>query len=395
MDILYLSHCVPNPPDKGEKIRAFHEVNHLAKKHRVHLACFARTSAEMRDAEVLKDRCASVYVEPFSKSHSLAAAAVRFGFGDCLTTSFYRSSRMRRHVTSLLNLPLSATVVYSSPMAQYAPSQVPMWLDMVDVDSEKWMQFGKTRWPGVAYRIEGHRLRAREAKYAEIAVCTFVVTPQEQALLETIAPRVKSVCATNSVDYGYFDPSLPSNSKDLERRRFIAFVGSMDYYPNVDACVWFAESVLPRLRTKRADLEFFIVGRDPAKSVRRLAKLPGVVVTGGIPDVRPYLAHARSVVAPLRIACGIQNKVLEALAMGKTVHASSAVGKTFGALPRGVVICDSEADYVREIDAVVGTSNPPDPRIRANVQGRFSWSQSLERITAEMESQEARLMVGG
>src|SRR5258706_7881491 len=107
MDILYLSHCVPNPPDKGEKIRAFHELNHLCKKHRVHLACFARSTAEMKDAEDLKDRCASVYAEPFSRSRALISAAVRFGLGGCLTTSFYNSPRMRRYVESLHALPLS------------------------------------------------------------------------------------------------------------------------------------------------------------------------------------------------------------------------------------------------------------------------------------------------
>ena len=396
MDILYLSHCVPNPPNKGEKIRAFHELNHLSKKYRVHLACFARNADEIRDAEVLKDRCASVYVEPFSRSRALADAAVCFGFGGCLTTSFYGSRRMRRYVESLRKLPLSATLVYSSAMAQYAPSQVPMWLDMVDVDSEKWTQLGRTRWPGMAYKIEGHRLRTREAKFAERAACTFVVTPQEQDLLKAIAPGAKTVCASNGVDFDYFDPSLPSEAADLESRRFVAFVGSMDYYPNVEACDWFATSVLPQLRSRWTDLEFFIVGRNPTRAVRRLAKLPGVVVTGGIPDVRPYLALARSMVAPLNIACGMQNKVLEALAMGKSVHASPAVAKTFSAaLPHGVVICNSDADYVREIDAVAGSLNAPDLKIRKSAQARFSWSRSLERITAEMASQETRLTIGG
>jgi hypothetical protein len=130
--------------------------------------------------------------------------------------------------------------------------------------------------------------------------------------------------------------------------------------------------------------------------VRNLAKLPGVVVTGGVPDVRPYLAFARSVVAPLKIARGIQNKVLEALAMGKVVHASPAVAKTFGAtFPKGVLVCASEADYVREISAVAGELGSPDPEIRQTMKSRFSWNHSLELITAEMEAQEQRTMVNG
>jgi sugar transferase (PEP-CTERM/EpsH1 system associated) len=396
MDILFLSHCVPNPPDKGEKIRAFHELNHLSKKHRVHLACFARSSAEMKDAEDLKDRCASVYAEPLLRLRALMSAAVRFGLGGCLTTSFYRSPRMRRYVESLHALPLSAAVVYSSAMAQYAPPQVPMWLDMVDVDSEKWMQYGATRWPGLAYRIEGRRLRAREAAFAAKAACTFLVTPQERDLLQQIAPGSKTVCATNGVDFSYFDPLRACESAGLASRRFIAFVGSMEYYPNVDACVWFAKSVLPELRRLWPDLEFFIVGRNPAKAVRNLAKLSGVVVTGAVPDVRPYLAFARSIVAPLKIARGVQNKVLEALAMGKCVCASPAVARTFGAnIPKGVAVCDSAADYTQALAAAAETLSSPDPEIRRIVKSRFSWGHGLDLISAEMDLQGQRTPVGG
>jgi sugar transferase (PEP-CTERM/EpsH1 system associated) len=267
---------------------------------------------------------------------------------------------------------------------------------MVDVDSEKWMQYGRARWPGLAYKIEGHRLRRREASFAKQAACTFVVTPQERDLLQEIAPGAKTACAPNGVDFNYYDPFLQYEATSLATRKFVAFVGSMDYYPNVEGCDWFAKSVLPALRGRVPDLEFFIIGRNPAKAVRRLANLPGVVVTGGVPDVRPYLAFARSVVAPLKIARGIQNKVLEALAMGKSVLASPAVAKTFGVtLPHGVIVCNSEADYTREIAAVAEDLISPDQKIRKDVQARFSWSQSLERISAELESQQEGLIVRG
>ena len=147
MDILFLSHCVPNPPDKGEKIRAAHELNAIAKKHRVHLACFARSEKEASQAKELKDRCASIFVEQLSSWRALAGAALRFGVGGCLNTSFYRSARMERHVESLGSLPLAATLAYSTAVVQFAPVNVPLWIDMVDVDSEKWLEYGQRRWP--------------------------------------------------------------------------------------------------------------------------------------------------------------------------------------------------------------------------------------------------------
>ena len=350
----------------------------------------------MKDAEALKDRCASVYAEPFSASRSLLRAGVRFGLGACLTTSFYGSSRMRAYIRSLGSVPLAATVAYSSAMVQYAPAGVPLWLDMVDVDSEKWFQYANTRWPGIAYKIEGRRLRKLEARYAAHARCTFLTTPQEQVLMSQIAPAAKSVSVSNGVEFEFFDPSAPIPGNDLGSRRYVAFVGSMDYYPNIDACRWFADAVFPDLKKRWNDLEFFIVGRNPSKTVLRLGRIPGVVVTGAVADVRPYLAGARSVVAPLRIARGIQNKVLEALAMGRHVLASAAVVSTFGdAVPLGVVRCDSADDYARELATHLEKPVGWDRSIREDARSSFSWEVNLRRFAEEIERAEVGLAIQG
>jgi polysaccharide biosynthesis protein PslH len=386
VDILFLSHCVPNPPDKGEKIRAVHELNALAKKHRVHLACFARTEEEVSQAHDLKDRCASVFVEKLSPGLALAGAALRFSGGGCLNTAFYRSPRMEQHVESLRSLPLSATLAFSSAVVQFAPATVPLWIDMVDVDSEKWMDYGRTRWPGLVYKWEGKRLRAIEAISAERAECTFLTTPREQRLLQQIAPGARVESLMNGVDFDAFDPSACAAGPELEHRDYVVFVGSMDYYPNVDACCWFAETVFGELRRHRPALEFLIVGRSPSRAVRRLATQPGIVVTGGVPDVRPYLAGARSVVAPLRIARGVQNKVLEALAMGKRVHASPAVASTFGeSLPEGMVVCPNTADYVREICSATESPASWDPGTRTQARTRFTWERNLMPLMEELD----------
>jgi sugar transferase (PEP-CTERM/EpsH1 system associated) len=377
MQILYLSHCVPNPPDKGEKIRAYHVLKHLARTHAVHVVCFARSQEEEAGARELARTSASVYVERFSPTVALARAAARFGIGGCLTLSYYQSARMRAYVESLPRP--EATVAYSTAMAQYAPEGVPLLLDMTDVDSEKWFGYGRTRRLGWVYAMEGRRLQRHEVEYARRAKMTTVVTESEAALLRSIVPDAMVRCSENGVDCDTFDPKQTPRLPELDGRRFLVFLGAMGYHPNIDAVCWFSREVFPELRRQDPSLEFLIVGRDPARPVRRLAGQAGVSVVGTVPDVRPYLAGSLAVVAPLRIARGVQNKVLEALAMGKRVMASAAVCETFGGdLPEGLVRCETTADYA----GYVGASAAARIRRRASVQ--FRWERSLETISLEL-----------
>jgi sugar transferase (PEP-CTERM/EpsH1 system associated) len=379
MQILYLSHCVPNPPDKGEKIRAYHVLKHLARTHAVHVVCFARSEEEESGARELARTSASVYVERFSPTAALARAAARFGIGGCLTLSYYHSARMRAYVESLPRP--AATVAYSTAMAQYAPEGVPLLLDMADVDSEKWFGYGRTRRLGWVYSMEGRRLRSHEVQYTRRAKMTTVVTESEAVLLRSIVPDAMVRCSENGVDCDTFDPKQTPRLPELDGRRFLVFLGAMGYHPNIDAVCWFSREVFPELRRQDPALEFLIVGRDPARPVRRLADQAGVSVVGTVPDVRPYLAGSLAVVAPLGIARGVQNKVLEALAMGKRVMASAAVCETFGGdLPEGLVRCETTADYA----GYVAASTNGCIRRRASVQ--FRWERSLETISLELSN---------
>jgi polysaccharide biosynthesis protein PslH len=385
--LLFLSHCVPNPPQKGEKIRAFHLLTQLAKRYSVHVVCFAKRRSEIADARHLEGCCSSVYVEPLPRTLALARAAVSFGLGGCLTTAFFGSKGIRRHVDSLRKLSISATVAYTSAMAQYAPENVPMIMDMVDVDSEKWLEYARTRSPGWAYRLESKRLRRLEIEYAKRAKCTFLSTVPEKDLFQGFAPGPRAVCLENGVDFDYFDPLLSPATADLGGRSFITFVGEMDYYPNVDAARWFAKSIFAEVRKRRPNLEFFVVGRNPTAAVRRLGEQDGITVTGAVTDIRPYVASALAAVAPLRIARGIQNKVLEALALGKPVLVSSAVAKTFGsALPTGVIPCSTEQEFINLLEEVGSRSSQPDPRIRNDARSRFTWDSNCQALLLEVEN---------
>ena len=139
------------------------------------------------------------------------------------------------------------------------------------------------------------------------------------------------------------------------------------------------------VQQREPGMRFLVVGRNPSREVVRLSRRPGVTVTGTVPDVRPYVAGARAVVVPLRIARGVQNKVLEALAMGKVVLATPEVCRTFGQLPVGLVRCDSPSGFVEAVCA--GSESLPAPEeIRAAACRRFSWERSLGRITDALRS---------
>jgi polysaccharide biosynthesis protein PslH len=380
-DLLYLAHCVPNPPDKGEKVRAFHEITHLASRYRLHLACFARDESEVQAAKALEDRCASVYVERLPRPFALARAAVRFAFGGCLNAGFYSSASLREHVATLSRrVALQGSFVYTAVMMQYAPRGVPILLDMVDVDSEKWFQYSQARTPGVLYGVEARRLRRFEQDCVKASAMTVLTTANEADLLSHLAPGAPITFMENGIDGSFFDGAPRPLPAELEGRPFVAFVGTMDYHPNVDGACWFAERVFPELRRRTPGLEFWIIGRNPSKTVRRLGQREGIRAIGGVPDVRPYLSAARAIVAPLRVARGIQNKVLEALAMGRAVFATEAVCRTFGSRPAGLEPCLSEEDLIERIAQACREAPRCDPAIRRAACQRFSWARNLEGL---------------
>ncbi len=386
MDVLYLSHCAPFPPDKGEKFRAHFESKILARKHRVHLVCFARNPSEMQSTLEAGAEFASVHVELLSPRRALANAAVHFAAGGCLNLEFFSSRGLRRAIDRLAKeVSFSGAVAYSLAMVPYVPAGVPYLLDMQDVDSEKWFQYSRFRRPSFLYAAEARRLRKLEVKLARPAAWTFFTTRREELLFRSFADeKVRTGAMENGVEFDRFDPAIAPRLEELRGRRFLAFVGTMDYYPNADAVRWFAETVFGELRKRDPSLEFFIVGRNPTREVVLLGKLPNITVTGAVADPRPYLADALALVAPLQIARGIQNKVLEAIAMGKWILASPAVCKTFGEdLPAGIIPCATPGDYC---DALSQDLSRVDPAIREGGRRRFSWEINLQEFFEEAEN---------
>lgn len=328
--ILYLVHRIPYPPNKGDKVRSFNILRQLARRHRVFLGTFVDHPDDRVHVARLKDWCEDVCaIELNPRLKRLASLSALFG-SEALSLPYYRDVRLAEWVRTTVNRErIAQAVAFSGPMAQYlAPLRLERAIvDFCDVDSAKWSQYAADRpWPlSWLYRREGARLLAFERAAASRADSSLFVTEAEAELFRRAAPEVgdRVRVMQNGVDAEYFSPGAGFESPYPADGSVILFTGAMDYWPNIDAVSWFAKDILPSIRARLGDVRFWIVGMNPAPAVLDLAG-EAVTVTGTVPDVRPYLAHADVVVAPLRIARGIQNKVLEAMAMARPVVLSAA-----------------------------------------------------------------------
>jgi len=320
MKILFLAHRIPFPPDKGDKIRSFNELCHLARDHSIHLACLVDEKKDLEQLGALSKLCASVSVVYRSRFHTkLAACRALVGRGP-LSVAAFRSARLRKKIDIVLrSLGADLIFVYSSSMAEYVRevSGIPKVMDFVDVDSEKWRVYADYhRIPASwVYRLEAKRLGSYEARVAQSFDLSIVASAGEAELLQAAAPGRPVQVVENGVDLGWFTPQ----GAELREEFALVFTGAMDYFANVDGVTFFCRRVFPAIKAACPQARFYVVGRSPARGVRELARDPRVTVTGWVPDVRPYLAKASIAVAPLRIARGIQNKVLEAMASGLPV----------------------------------------------------------------------------
>ena len=398
-DLLFLAHRIPYPPSKGDKIRAWYFLRHLAETRRVHLGCFVDEEQDWAHVPLLEELCGETCFMPLHRARALARSLPALVTRRPLTLPYYYDRRMASWVRRLRQDRSTTVFVYSSSMAQYVPddSRSPRIIDFVDVDSQKWCDYAqRKRWPiSALYRREGKALLASERRIARGFDASIFVSDSEAALFKRLAPdnSQRVVAVSNGVDWRRFSPAADyPDPYDGTGQSALCFTGMMDYWPNVDAVMWFAHSVFPRIRRERPDARFWIVGANPSRAVRQLAHEPGVVVTGRVPDTRPYLAHATAVVAPLRIARGIQNKVLEAMAMGRPVIASA---QAFEGLrvesERDLIVAQSADEFVRAIERVwdnrlVGTVGVS---ARQAVQTHYDWPSQLAALDAVLGPLEA------
>jgi polysaccharide biosynthesis protein PslH len=393
-DILFLAHRLPWPPDRGDKIRSYHMLRYLSGRARVHLVTFAEDVQEIASADELRPHVASLHIEWRSNipgPNVVGALMTR----SPASVAMFGSRGIHRQVARVMDQENIGTIfAFSGQMAQFVPQSrsARFLMDFVDVDSEKFAAYARSgplllRW---LYRREARLLGRFEQAVARRADRSIFVSDAEAALFRKLGGlgEDRILAIENGIDLEKLRPDGDFRPLEISERgggALIVFTGQMDYRPNIDAATEFAEGCMPVLRHLRPDARFAIVGRNPSAEVEALGKLPGVTVTGSVPDVRPWLAAADVVVAPLRIARGIQNKVLEAMAMGRPVVASAAAAEGISAEPgRDFIVAEPDA-MVMSIAALLN-----DPargatigrRARERVESHYRWEERLAPLGA-------------
>ena len=387
--LLYLTHRIPYPPNKGDKIRSYHVLQHLRKHFKVYLGTFIDDEQDWQYVNHVNSLCEETCFIRLDPLLARMRSLIYLFSSMPLSLPYYRSSKLSTWVSNQLSSgTIKHTVVFSSAMAQYISETdiACSVIDFVDVDSDKWSQYASTKvWPQKwVYQREADLLLEYEKYVTKKCSYATFVSEKEAGLFKQLSPEVENKITyfNNGVDTEYFSPSQNFANPYKPDTRVLVFTGAMDYWPNVDAVRWFAAELFPAICTKIPDLEFYIVGARPTKTVLELSAIPGVVVTGSVDDVRPYLAFSEIAIAPLRIARGIQNKVLEAMAMEKLVVASPQALEGITAIPGiELFVADGAEAYIDHVISLL--ENPrmePGKAARRRVIEDYNWDKNLSRI---------------
>ena len=384
MRILFACHRVPFPPKRGGKIRPFNIIRHLTEQgHRVTVASLARTQREADEAGDLAKHCEKTLVEVIPDYVAWPRMLAWLPTMNPSSFAYFYSPRLARRVREeLRDGSFDMAFAHCSSAAPYvAQARVAhKVLDFGDMDSQKWREYIDYKpFPlSIGYRLEAAKLERAERNLArnfDLCTCT---TRAELQSLRDLGVTTPTDWFPNGVDATFFTPG-----KEYDPN-LIVFVGRMDYYPNQQAVTMFCSQVFPRLRAARPNLHFQIVGADPPEFIRDLGKLAGVSVTGSVPDVRGFVGRAALTVAPLAIARGTQNKILESMALGVPVVCSlEAAGGVDAVSDEHLLTAASPDGYVAAIGRILDSKELREQLAsngRARVLSHHAWRSSMLRL---------------
>jgi sugar transferase (PEP-CTERM/EpsH1 system associated) len=394
--ILFLAHRVPFPPNKGDKIRAFHELEHLARRHDIWLGAGADDAADLAHLADARQRFRDAYFGLSGRGETLFNLARASLNGAPLSVARFRHGGLADWCETVLRREEPDLVfAFSSAAAQFVLDRMTgrtrLIMDFVDADAEKWRAYEQASAPPARwlYGAEFRRLVRYETRVAAAAKAGIFVSETDRSLFAGFVPQAASRLhvVPNGVDTDFFqpDPGLGPVRTDS-----IVFTGTMDYRPNVEAMVWFAQDILPLLRAQVPGAHLRIVGAKPAAAVLALNRIDGIEVVGGVPDIRPYLQQAAAVVAPMKIARGIQNKVLEGLAMARPVVTTPEGLDGIGAVPGTEILVGKDGPGIAAALAdVLRGAAPPElgARGRAAAIRNHGWAhhmETLDRLIAQV-----------
>ncbi|MFN8179569.1 MAG: TIGR03087 family PEP-CTERM/XrtA system glycosyltransferase [bacterium] len=386
MRLLFVSQRVPEPPNKGDKIRSHHMMRRIASRHEVHLAFLLDGPEEAEHVESVRGWAASVHWRTRGTAESAARGALAALRGRPISAGWFWNSHLADEVRALWRTPFDAAIAYCTSMTPYLEEFAgPRVLDLVDVDSEKWKQYAaRSSFPRRdVYTLEHRLLRSWEKALVRRFDRSLVVSRAERDLLGTFADVSRVRVVGNGVDADGFHRPGPRGTEPI-----LVFVGALDYFANVEGIVRFTREILPLVRERVAGCRLRVVGRKPVAEVRALAAVEGVEVIADPEDVRPPLWGAAVAVAPLWIAQGTQNKVLEAMAARVPVVATTAAVQGIdGQADRHFRIADAPEEWARAVSDLVTRPEEADAlaeRARQLVLERYSWDRQAERYEAEI-----------
>lgn len=395
MRILALTQRVPHLPDRGDRIRSHHLLKRLGERHELWLGCLSDERISLDAPAALDSFCRRHEMIRIGHARRVLQGTAALLSQQPLSLAWYHHPRLMQTLRAWQNeVSFDAAYVFCSSMAPYwldlaRRGRLPAVMDFIDVDSLKWFQYaeassGPKAW---VYRREHRLLKEWETEVARAAYTNLFVNPAEVQTFKELVPQVRVEALSNGVDGAYF--ARPEDAAPSAPPR-VVFMGMMDYRANVDAVVWFVRSVWPQVLREEPEARFFIVGARPTAEVSQLSELEGVTVTGRVEDVRPFLWSASVAVAPLRIAQGTQNKVLEAMAASVPVVATSLATRGIGA-PSGphVLVEDEPQEFASAVLHLLRDPSAAARHVEAAlgmIREYHSWESSatqLERLLQE------------
>lgn len=398
MRILFLCHRFPYPPNSGANIRSFNMIRHLSRHHAVVVASLTRSDTERQAVPELEKQVAGVITAPIGNTEAWAKTLLALPTPKPSSFGYFSSPALMNRLRRLAGEEsFDLVVVHSSSVGPYAAPfvGVPKIMDFCDMDSQKWLAYGKQMpFPrSLGYWLEGVKLVRVERRIAEAFDCATCATAAEVDSLKAIAPGARGDWFPNGVDLEFFRPQSEAYDPDQ-----ICFVGRMDYFPNVQAMAAFVREVFPLIRAQRPAAKLAIVGASPTAAARALGQAEGVTVTGSVPDVRPYFIGSACSVAPLIVARGTQNKILESLAMGVPVVASGLAACGLDAVAGEHLLAADDPQATAA--AVLRLMTDGDERRRFALAGRarmeshHSWTQAMARFDRIVEATMAATTAG-
>ncbi|OAG27691.1 TIGR03087 family PEP-CTERM/XrtA system glycosyltransferase [Thermodesulfatator autotrophicus] len=388
---IFIAHRFPFPPNKGDKLRAYHILKHLCKRYEVSLICHLDEERDLEEVKRLDLPLKQFFFHFKPKKWRKLASLKALHRGSLSVAYFYADELQARYNQLVKEGPISLIFCSCAPAAEYVfrgpETRAALFLDFMDVDSEKWHLYAEKS--GVPWRfiyaLEARRMRTYEQKITKIFDRLFLVSAAEAELFkEKVAQSEKITVLENGVDLAFFNPAYKPG---LELKKpAVAFTGAMDYWPNAEGVIWFAREIWPLVKKRHPQATFYIVGKDPLPEVKALSKEPGIEITGFVRDTRDYLAQAQVCVAPLRIARGIQNKVLEAMAMARPVVATpqAAEGLSFIEGKELLLAGDTQsfAQKVLKLIEEKEMARKIGKAARKRVENDYSWGKKLEVLDA-------------